>query len=120
MFVKKKYENCIILEDDLTFTLPMNEVNKLMDRFFIVVKEYDVVMFAYSLIESQNIENQNDFLLKLNKVYTTFAYCVNKKFAKTLLENFRKGVEKLEADPSNRNFKIDEYFHSLMEKSKWV
>ena len=115
-------QNCIIFEDDFKFNIPMDEVNALVDRFFNEVKEYDVVMLAYNLNESRPLEH--DFLIKIDNAYSTSGYCVNKKFAKTLLDNYREGVQKMEehvirTHQSNCAFLIDVYFEKLVRTSKW-
>jgi glycosyl transferase family 25 len=111
-------QNCIIFEDDFTFTHPQNIVNELIDLFFKHIKDYDVLMLSSNTIKEINTEYS--FITKIFISQTLSGYCVSKKFAMTLLNNFRKGAIELEKIGfSIHQYCIDIYLQQLQPHSKW-
>lgn len=115
-------QNCIIFEDDFEFTLPMDITNTLMDKFFEDIKDYNVLMLAYNL---HNCEQTNfNYLIKILGSFTTSGYCVSKEYAKTLLNNYKEGAEKLEYNFKNfgnkvSDYYLDVYYQHLINHTLW-
>jgi len=110
--------NCIIFEDDFIFTKEMDEVNSLINLFFSHIKDFDVLMLSSNTLRSDNTEYE--FIKKIIDAQTLSGYCVSKKFAPTLLENYKEGAELLEKTGySYCDYCIDIYMKRLQPLSNW-
>jgi GR25 family glycosyltransferase involved in LPS biosynthesis len=110
-------QNCIILEDDFIFTEEQDDINNLINLFFENVETYDVLMLSSNTLnETKTIF---PFITKINDAQTLSGYCVSKKFAPILLDNYRSGVEKLESIGTCDLYCVDMYMKILQPKSLW-
>jgi len=89
MFINSPYNNCIIFEDDFTFTQDIETVNDKFNSFFNskYLDNFHLVMLAGSTKTEVTLEN---FLTKVYHSQTTSGYLISKDFAPALLENFRE------------------------------
>lgn len=87
-------KNCIILEDDFQFTESQIQINQMIDDFFFNNIEYDVLLLSSNTIKEKPTEY--DFITKIYDAQTTSGYCLNKKFAPKLLENFKESIINLQ------------------------
>ena len=111
-------QNCVIFEDDFTFTKPQDEINELINSFFNNIKEYDVLMLASNTL--REIETEYSFLTKIIDTQTLSGYSVSKKFAPTLLNNFKESVRMLEHIGYRvYNYCLDIYMKQLQPISLW-
>ena len=117
-----KIQNCIILEDDFQFILPQATVNYMLDKFFNDIEQFDILMLSYN---SQGHKNTNyNYLIRIDWAFSLSGYCVNKQYARRLLENYKNGAEKLEYEfkntgQKNREYYIDVYNQQLICESIW-
>jgi GR25 family glycosyltransferase involved in LPS biosynthesis len=110
-------QNCIILEDDFEFTEKQDDINNLINLFFENVLTFDVLMLSSNTLnETKTIL---PFITKINDAQTLSGYCVSKKFAPILLDNYRSGVEKLEKIGTNHLYCVDMYMKILQPQSLW-
>jgi GR25 family glycosyltransferase involved in LPS biosynthesis len=113
-------QNCLILEDDFKLK-DLNNLNvsiENLDAFFGMNIEYDVLMISGNLIHCKR--TFVPFLLKVDEAQTTSGYCITKKFAITLLENFREGADLLEkAGYQLHEVCLDQYWKRLQKDNKW-
>jgi hypothetical protein len=58
-------------------------------------------------------------MTKILNAQTTSGYSVNKKFAKTLLENFKEGLILLKQTHNLELYSLDQYWKILQPISKW-
>lgn len=111
-------KNCIIFEDDFEFTESQSVVNHLINQFFNNVKDYDVLMLASNT--KAEVECSVSTITKIMDAQTLSAYSVNKKFAKTLLENFKESVGILKfVGYKIEHICFDMYMKRLQPKSNW-
>jgi len=59
------------------------------------------------------------FITKINDAQTLSGYCVSKKFAPILLDNYRAGSEQLERTGNNNLYCVDMYMKILQPQSLW-
>lgn len=111
-------QNCIILEDDFIFTEQQDDINNLINLFFENIETFDVLMLSSNTLnETKTIL---PFITKINDAQTLSGYCVSKKFAPILLDNFRSCVEKLESiGYTYHMYCIDIYMKILQPQSLW-
>ena len=82
----------------------------MINKFFEVVAEFDVLILSGNTIKELN--TNFDFLKKTIDSQTTSGYCVSKKFAPILLENYQKSVEQLE----KIGYRVPEYCLDMFMK----
>jgi GR25 family glycosyltransferase involved in LPS biosynthesis len=89
IFIESGLDNCVIFEDDFTFTQDLDIVNSKFNDFFnsSYFDNFDVVMLAGSTMTEFSI---TDYLTRVHHSQTTSGYIVSKSFAPKLLENFRE------------------------------
>lgn len=119
-FIKSKKDHCIIFEDDFEFTKPIDEVNTLINKFFNsnLSANFDVLMLASNTLNDQPTEHE--FLRKIIDAQTLSCYCVSKKFAPILLQNYKESVMMLEKIGMKvHQFCFDIYMKHLQPKNNW-
>ena len=112
-------KNCIILEDDFIFNLNQEDINKLVNNFFNsnLFYNFDILMLSGN---TQNEENtEYPFLTKILDSQTTSGYCVNKKFANTLLNIIKEDISKLEETKNEPKYALDIIWKKLQSISNW-
>ena len=107
--------NAIILEDDFQFTQDINTVNNLLNSFFNNKIDYDVLLLSSNTLKEETTEY--DFITKIIDAQTTSGYCLNKKFAPMLLENFKESVANLQQH--KRGYCCDINWKKLQPKYNW-
>ena len=116
-FIASGHSNCIVFEDDFEFVNPETAFAKIESVFNRKIP-FDVIMLSGSWVDSTPMD---DFV-KINYAQTTSGYMVSKDFAPILLENFKEGSKLLEEsyrDTMEGKYAIDQYWCSLMPKSRW-
>ena len=119
MAIKENFDHIFICEDDIIFTRPnkfMNNLNKFLNNDKI---NWDVCIIAGNMIPPyQQIEN---YCVKISRCETTTGYIVKNHYFKTLLQNYKEGLEKLLRDPHKHiEYAIDKYWFHLQLKDNWV
>ncbi len=112
-------KNCLILEDDFVFNMPIEDVNDLLNKFWDAMNDdYDVLMLGCNPMATTPTEFP--FMHKIIEAWTTSAYCVNKTFASRLLENMKEGAKLLEAaGKPTHEYSLDIYMKHLQKKYNW-
>lgn len=96
-------QNCIIFEDDFIFIKNQDEINKLINDFLNNINEYDILFLSANIQEAYYTEYS--YLIKIIRTQTLSGYCVTKKFAPILLDNYKFGAKILE----ETGHKLDKY-----------
>lgn len=115
-FISSKYETCLIIEDDLDIYNPSNfkdDINKI----FINNIDFDIIQISANILKSS--DSNYDFLCKIEDSQTTSGYIVNRKFANTLLENFKESANSMVTYNKQHNNCLDIYWKKLQPISKW-
>lgn len=117
-FIETGKDNCIIFEDDFEFTENQDIVNKLVNRMFNEVLEFDVVMLASNTLHEQPTEH--DFITKIIDAQTLSGYAVSKKFAPILLNNYKESIQLLEnTGHAYHPYCFDIYMKKLQPTNNW-
>ena len=109
-------KNCLILEDDFEFTQTQENVNMMLNNFFKSKIEYDVLLLSSNVLKEESTEY--NFITKVYDAQTTSSYCVNKKFAPILLDNFKQSIIMLEKTKSSE-YCCDIYWKKLQPFYNW-
>jgi GR25 family glycosyltransferase involved in LPS biosynthesis len=114
-------QHCLILEDDFMFRDRKHndqQTSSYLNTFFKMNIEYDVLMIAGNVIHAQF--TNLSFVIKIEEVQTTSAYCVHRKYAPTLLNNFREGAKRLqETGHKMHELCLDQHWKTLQRDDKW-
>lgn len=111
-------QNCIIFEDDFTFTKSQTEINDLINIFFNNIEYYDVLMLASNTLNE--VKTSYPFITKIIDAQTLSGYSVSKKFAPILLNNYKTSVSILEKIGQKvHNYCFDIYMKQLQPNSLW-
>jgi GR25 family glycosyltransferase involved in LPS biosynthesis len=122
-FLQSDYEHCIVFEDDFEFVHDANFIKNAFRQFFDSNVDYDVCMISANEIYTD--KTQYPFLKKVSAAQTTSGFMVSKKFAPTLLDNFKTGLELLQenydgvAGDKGRPYCVDQYWQKLQPVSNW-
>jgi len=113
-------QNCLILEDDFEFTQSQDIVNDLINKVFNSnINNFDVLMLASNTVYQYGVDNI-PFVTKIIDAQTLSGYVVSRKFAPSLLNNFKQGVELLEPfGKSVPQYCVDMYCKKLQPLSNW-
>ena len=123
MAIENKWNNCLIVEDDIEWKKDGEFINLYKKLKFILKNTYDVIV-----LNSYDSRTFNKITCRLECCRSSGAYICNSSYYKTLLDNFKEGLELLIAhrikQPLNINnryslYNIDEYWHKLQRKDKW-
>jgi hypothetical protein len=123
-FVDSGLDNCIVFEDDFTFTQDLKNVNAEFESMFSDQVIYDVVMLSANEVDTDPTEHK--YLKKVADAQTTSGYMLSKYFAPILLQNYRDGVKLLadsykigKSDALQGPFCIDQYWKRVQPQSNW-
>jgi GR25 family glycosyltransferase involved in LPS biosynthesis len=121
-FLASPYKNCIIFEDDFTFTLGFEEVEMMLSGIFKEQIPFDVVMFAGEVHLSQ--ATRYHFLRRLYDGNTASAYMITRKMAQYILEVLEESTTLLdkyfkEHGTTNQSYHNDIYWKRLQPWYAW-
>jgi GR25 family glycosyltransferase involved in LPS biosynthesis len=110
MAIKNNWSNVLIVEDDMVWKNFEKGYETLKD---LIKKPYDVIVLG-APNPTYDVNT-----LKLLNGQTTTAYLVNKHYFKTLLENFKKGLDNLTKTNIYHEFALDQYWKLLQKTDNW-
>ena len=112
-------DNCLILEDDFAFCMDKYETNCKIEQFFDQVENnFDIFMLSSNVLQSQDTEMEG--IKRIIDGQTLSAYCVTRKYAPKLLENFKQGVQMLETlGYSEHDYCVDIHIKKLQPTDRW-
>ena len=123
-FHDSPYKNCIIFEDDFTFSQKPSYIHTVMSDFFAKSIPYDVCMLSGSTGHSE--PTPYPFLSKVYDAQTASGYIVSKSFSDTLLKNYQEGSRLIEesyqrgkGDHIQGPYCIDQYWKRLQPVNNW-
>ena len=116
--IRNKWDHVLVCEDDATITNPgqlVYQVNQFLNRF---KDSWDVLLFGGNNYQPFRIESPE--CVRVANCQTTTSYLVRRPYFETLLANFKEGLRKLIADPSQQpKYAIDQYWKNLQRKDRW-
>jgi len=114
---ERGYKNVLILEDDFMFVVDKETLETQCKLFFENVKEYNVCLFGYNTIKSEECEFP--FLQKVLNSQTTSGYLINENFYDILIDNFETAMINLKNGFIHWIYSIDQYWKILQPSSAW-
>lgn len=115
--IEKNLPHVLIVEDDIFFTNPEQFKNSL-NGFLKSKIDFDVLLFAGNNV-GKTVQI-NDFCVKVSQCQTTTGYLVKNNYFKTLLENFKNGLNLFIHNTSLHTlFAIDKYWFNLQMIHNW-
>ena len=115
--IRRNYNNILILEDDMRWSVDKEQLNMKVNNFFNNIKEWDVVFFCGCINHATFV---CDGVARAKQVYTSTSYMVNKNYMKTLKDNF---YDCMDDSPDKMNqpdkFAHDLYWFPLQKKDNW-
>lgn len=113
-------ETCLILEDDFMFCKSREETEREIEAFFQHVgTNFDVLLLSCNVLNKK----ESGILPSISRILcgqTLSGYCVTRKYAPKLLENFKKGVEMLEIYGfSVHEYCVDIHIQQLQPTDRW-
>jgi len=114
---KNNLPHILIVEDDILFTKPSVFIEN-FNKFLTLHKMFDVVLLAgNNLPPFFPIDNT---CVRVTTCQTTTGYLVLNHYFDILIENYKKGIEKLIQSPNeHRLYAIDKYWFNLQRRDKW-
>lgn len=111
-FLETGEDRCIVLEDDFTF-YQNNSFYRLLNN---LPENWDIVMLSSNTISDSHF---SDNFKKCISSQTASGYMVSKKFAPTLLQNFKESESNLSAGHDYCIYALDQYWKKLQPHSNW-
>jgi GR25 family glycosyltransferase involved in LPS biosynthesis len=108
-------QTCIVLEDDFYITETQETINECIKNIGSI--DFDVLLLSGKVLQYEIMEN-NSFIVRVIESQTTSGYCVHKKYARRLLENYKEGANQLETTGS-LGYCIDVHMKQLQPRDKW-
>jgi len=116
---KQNHEYVFICEDDIQFLNPQLFITQL-NKFFNdsnLKTNWDVLIVAgNNMLPYVPI---NDYCIQVMNCQTTTGYIVANHYYDILIQNYRDGIKKLIAEPTNNTYKIDKYWFRLQRQYNW-
>jgi len=126
-FIDSPYSNCIVFEDDFGFVDHEQALIKI-NHFLNSGIDYDVCLLSGNIAYEDSLEplKSHPNVSKMKNVQTASGYLVSKKYAPTLLENYKEGYTLLKnsyddgtANKYSQPYAVDQYWKKLQETDKW-
>lgn len=116
--IHNNWDHVLVCEDDATITNPgqlVYQVNQFLNRFN---DAWDVLLLGGN--NYQPFRQESSECVRVANCQTTTAYLVRRPYFETLLANFKEGLKKLMAEPSQQpKYAIDQYWKNLQRKDRW-
>lgn len=112
--IEKGWKNVLIIEDDMTWEIDRVELDRRLNNFFNVVKEWDVVLFTCLAYKQEFV---SDGICRVKHATTTTCYLVNGHYMNTLKKNYESVLSQPVVNglaPS-----IDSEWNKVMGKDKF-
>jgi len=111
---QSNYENIMIVEDDITFTDPMEENQKQISEFFERKYDYDVLLLSTSAVGK--IVPKDDLISISNQPCTTTAgYIISKKGLAKVLPLWHEGINGLLYNCDYNYYACDKYWTRIQK-----
>jgi GR25 family glycosyltransferase involved in LPS biosynthesis len=116
-FIEEKYDNCLVLEDDFTFSSRIEEHKRDLKEFFKRNYDFDVCLLAAS--KYWDIKQYDDLLsLSYQACTTTAGYILNKRTVEKVLTVMEEGNRKY-LETRNEMYVCDQYWKIIQKDNKF-
>jgi len=114
MMQNPDWNTCMILEDDFTFSSPLDAKNQI-DTLFKDSPPFDVFLLAYNDI---HMDYKASSICRVHSSQTTSGYIVRREYVPTLLHNFTTSRDHLKGQKSH-SMCLDQHWKELMHTGRW-
>ena len=118
MAKERGYKNVLILEDDFTFLVPKEELERELDTFFTSGLEYDVCMLCCSIIHHEQVDTMTN-LTRIIEASNASAYIINGNYLDKIIELYEWALPLLESTGMHWVYANDQIWKSLQKKDRW-
>ena len=115
---ERGYANVVMLEDDATFLVDAETMQRELAEFFSSGIEYDVCMLAYALEASEEVEGF-DPLLRVRRATNGAAYLVSSSYYDKLIGAFEVALQGLELTRRHWIYAPDVAWQRLQNEDRW-
>ena len=116
--LERKYPYVFICEDDIQFLNTEQFFNSINQFEKIPPSNWNVLIVSGNTVPPYRLYNQT--CVNIVNCQTTTGYITHYNYYKTLIHNFKEGVQQLLKYPGNeRYFAIDQYWKSLQLSKTW-
>jgi GR25 family glycosyltransferase involved in LPS biosynthesis len=117
--LERNYDYVLILEDDFTFLVSQEELEKQLHDFFSLNMKFDVCMLSYNMIRSEEITGVN-IVNKVIEAQTASGYIVSHHYYDTLINILKQSIPLLFTTREHWNYANDQIWKILQRKDNWV
>jgi glycosyl transferase family 25 len=115
-----EWKTALIFEDDFTFHNQSSEINnEKLRKMITTFPDWDVLMLSYNHYCFSGYKTHNPGILKVMSAQTASGYCITKKYAKTLRDNFAEAARGMLQDNTDKSFCCDMYWKRLQPYGDW-
>jgi glycosyl transferase family 25 len=113
-----KWNNVLILEDDILFNFHSSEIERMISKLFEEGPEFDVCMLDVNLQRSEPIEQ--DWLLKVRYAHCAGAYLVKSHYYHKLIDLYEWALPNLLSTGMHWIYANDAVWSRLQETDNWI
>ena len=114
---ERKYPRVLILEDDFTFVVHRDTMERIVSQVRDGHQPYDVCMISYNSIESKQLPEP--YWRKIIDAQTTSGYIIQDHYYDTLINVIEPSIPLLEQTREQYNYAIDVVMKKLQRVDKW-
>jgi glycosyl transferase family 25 len=114
---ERKYPRVLILEDDFTFVVNKDNVERIISQVRNEGKPYDVCMISYNILQSEELPET--YWRKMTNGQTTSGYIIQEHYYDTLLKVIEPSIPLLEQTRQQGSYAIDVVMKQLQPSDKW-
>jgi GR25 family glycosyltransferase involved in LPS biosynthesis len=114
----ENYNNCLILEDDLTFTSNIRAHQQHLAEFFNRRYDFDICLISSS--KYGETKHHDDLLsLSFQECTTSSGYILNHKTAHRVLHYLEEGYERMKETKDYHKYVVDRYWKALQKDRRF-
>jgi hypothetical protein len=115
-------DSCLIMEDDFALRLPRSEAAELIDRFYVDVQEWDVLMLGCNLLRHATLSAKNQtlppYVARVMSGYSSSGYVIRRAYAPNVTYTLLGGLSRLKEKCSYGDA-LDVTWAGLQAKDGW-
>jgi glycosyl transferase family 25 len=113
-----KWNNVLILEDDILFNFHSSEIERMVSKLFEEGPEFDVCMLDVNIQRAEPAEQ--DWLLKVRYAHCAGAYIVKSHYYQKLIDLYEWALPNLLSSGMHWIYANDAVWQQLQETDNWI